>query len=168
VKQVESLRHKHRGASVSSSAKTDDDTEESSSDIRKVIQAFEESPVTKRKANAADYLLARKFLDPGGFKMTPEQVINGILLGTARKIGSDLENGTTAQVQSLAYFENSIMEAWTDKGLTGREGLNSEQNVRTVNGARIALAKVLSDLPVDISCEASRGNQRTERKSQRG
>jgi hypothetical protein len=32
--------------------------------------------------------------------VTPEQVINGILLGTAHKIGSDLENGTTAQVQS--------------------------------------------------------------------
>ena len=83
-----------------------------------MIEAFEASPVTKRKANAADYLLARKFLDPKGFKMTPEQVINGILLGAARKIGSDRENGTSTQVQSLACFENAIMEAWTDKGLT--------------------------------------------------
>jgi hypothetical protein len=40
--------------------------------------------------------------------MLAKQIENGIPLATARKLTSNQQNGVSAKVQSLAYFENAL------------------------------------------------------------
>jgi hypothetical protein len=106
--------------SPSSSKKPEphDDIDANPLDVQQVINAYERSPVTKGKANKSDISTARRFLDRKGLAYSSQQIERGILLASARKMGSDQSNGVTARVQSLAYFENAIAEAANDKNLT--------------------------------------------------
>jgi hypothetical protein len=83
-------------------------------ELVRAIQIFEESPVTKGNATKADRETARRLLRSHSLT----HIENGILLATARKIASDRENGSSGQVQSLAYFEQAIAEAAADKNLS--------------------------------------------------
>jgi hypothetical protein len=129
--KMQSIRRPLLSVSSSTKPESDDDIEVHPSDLQRVIAAFENSPVvSKRRAGKADFALARRFLDPTADKLTAQQIENGILLGTARKIASDRQNGTSTCVQSLAYFENCILEAATDTNLTD----SYMQHVRQIIG----------------------------------
>lgn len=95
-------------AKPTSSSAIEDDVEL----VDRVILAFEASPVTTGKANGKDRDLARQLLSP----YTPEQIENGITLGTARKMCS--EPSEHSKVRSLAYFTDPIAEAAADPNLT--------------------------------------------------
>jgi hypothetical protein len=88
-----------------SSNGADDDTK-----LNFVLQAFEESPVTKDKAGPSDRAIARELLKV----FSPEQIEYGILLATARRMTTEHFEHSLAKVQSLAYFANAIEEASAD------------------------------------------------------
>ena len=89
-------------------------------DLDQVLKAFQESVVTKNRVSKADQTLAAQWLVKknvvGGW--TASEIENGIVLATARKINSDLQNGAAVRVKSLAYFEEAIAEAASDKTMT--------------------------------------------------
>lgn len=89
-------------------------------DLDQVLKAFQESVVTKNRVSKADQTLAAQWLVKknvvGGW--TASEIENGIVLATARKINSDLQNGAAVRVKSLAYFEEAIAEAASDQTLT--------------------------------------------------
>lgn len=104
--------------SVSSSAQhRNDDTDLS---LTRIIEAFEQSPVTTGKAKGCDRETARKLL--GTF--TADQIEYGILLAGARRVSSFYtldaagREKSQAKVQTFAYFENAIVEAATDPNMT--------------------------------------------------
>jgi hypothetical protein len=89
-------------------------------DLDQVLKAFQESVVTKNRVSKADQTLAAQWLVKknvvGGW--TASEIENGIVLATARKINSDLQNGAAVRVKSLAYFEEAIAEAASDETMT--------------------------------------------------
>lgn len=99
--------------SSSSSTKADDDT----SNLWRIVQAFEQNPTTSGKMTAADIATARRLLE----NFTVEQIEFGILLGSARKASSILNQfpgdpigaagDVSGKVRSLQYFREVIEEA---------------------------------------------------------
>ncbi len=104
--------------SVSSSPPQRDD--DAGISLARVIEAFEQSPVTTGKAKACDRESARKLLRT----FTPDQIEYGILLAGARRVTSFYtldaagSEKPQAKVQTFAYFENAILEAATDDNMT--------------------------------------------------
>lgn len=110
------------GIKASSSEEPPDDDIECSSEISRILNVFESSPVTSGKSSAADRITAKRLLDLG---YTAAEIEAGILLGSARKASTVSQNAPFAnagdpiamaglasgQVQSLAYFKHSIQEA---------------------------------------------------------
>jgi hypothetical protein len=92
----------------------------STSDLERVLRAFEQSPVTTGKAKLCDRATARELLK----QFTPEVIEYGILLAGARRTNSfhtlDLagQEKSQAKVQTLAYFANAIQEVATDPNMT--------------------------------------------------
>lgn len=82
--------------------------------VRHVLQEFEQSPITVGTATQADGQEARTLLR----KYTAEQIVFGILLGSARKaqtISQQTEPyAANWRVQSLKYFREAIAEASHD------------------------------------------------------
>lgn len=108
------------GGNLPSSSGFDDEVE-TNSQISRVLNAFEQSPVTTGKARQADVITARKLLRQHSL----DKIIYGIMLGSARKAGSIVNaerephfeqywGETGPRVQSLAYFVDAILEAERD------------------------------------------------------
>jgi hypothetical protein len=113
-------------SSAPSTTKAADDTE-----FNQIIQAFEQSPVTRGRTTKTDRQTARRLLG----KYAVVQITNGILLATCRKIGSDLQNGGRDIVKNLAYFEAAIEEAAADENISENY---IEHSVRRFIGKHVA------------------------------
>ena len=117
---------------VSSSTKTDDDTEEIHSAVRTILKAYEDSPVTTGKSNAADEATARCWLQGTTLRgrvphmqeeifvpYTVEQIKDGIILATVRRMGSLIQaEAHPSPVRSLQYFQDAIMERIGDPNIS--------------------------------------------------
>jgi hypothetical protein len=85
-----------------------------SSELARVIEAFNSSPVIARRARNADRDVAMKLLQI----CSCEEIERGIVLGTARRMGSDNSAPEPVKVSSLAYFAPAIAEARSDPLMT--------------------------------------------------
>jgi hypothetical protein len=94
-------------------AETNDDVENpQQSEIEKVLQAYANSPIVLRKTiGQADRRIARDLLT----RFSLQQIDGGIQVASARKMASNLNNGTTASVVSLSYFAGAIAEVQEQK-----------------------------------------------------
>jgi hypothetical protein len=89
------------------------DYEAETPEVERVLRAFEESPLTKRKASAADRQIACDLLRV----YHVEQIEYGILLAGARRLSSALSpegQVTGSEIQSMAYFKRAIDEIASD------------------------------------------------------
>jgi len=82
-----------------------------SSFVERVIRAFEQSPVTSGKAKRSDVDAARALLQA----FSPEQIEYGILLASARRLSSGLNELAADKVHTLAYFRGAIEEGLADE-----------------------------------------------------
>jgi hypothetical protein len=87
-----------------SSEQTPDDIQINPVEVERILDAFEESPVTSGETKPADRETARRLLQA----YSVAQIEYGILLASARVAA------TGKKVQSLAYFENAVQEAAAD------------------------------------------------------
>ncbi len=113
-----------------------------SSEVARVIEAFNSSPVIARRAGNADRDVAMKLLQI----CSCEEIERGIVLGTARRMGSDNSAPEPVKVSSLAYFAPAIAEARSDPLMTEdyiarcRAAIEREASRRTKKEPRRATA----------------------------
>ncbi len=70
--------------------------------LKRVIRAFEQSPVTNGKAKPCDWSIAQQLLE----LWSPKQIEYVILLATARRLASQI----LGKVASMAYFSEALQE----------------------------------------------------------
>ena len=115
---VDPQRISGRIPAISSSAKADDDIEVKSSDLETVLKAYRGSPVCSGKTNASDEATAIGWLtrsqDDGGPPWRAKEIVNGIVVGTARRLGTMLDTGKDEPEHSpCALLESELrMSVW--------------------------------------------------------
>ena len=115
--EVQSNENKVQIVSSSSSETADDDTKlPSQSLIDRILQAFEQSPITTGKVKITDRITARELFS----RFTSDEIEYGIVLAGARRTTSLLcgNDSCRAKVQTLAYFSNAIQEATEDPNMS--------------------------------------------------
>ncbi len=150
----DSSEHVKKGNSISSSTNHDDDIEVNPPDLARVLKAYQESPVTTGKVGAADtetacaWLGGRPLAGRRDLDFTPytaEQIENGIVLATARRLctesNADILRSAIPPVRSLQYFQDAIREAMSDRNMTEGYLQNCRRMIGRENKKREARAQ---------------------------